>query len=262
MDTRQTVTPKDPLHQKWASYIRTRDRTTRAFLIEHYLPLVHAAAERIHVKLPESVEVDDLVSAGTFGLMDAVDAFDPDRGVRFETYSAPRIRGAILDELRSMDWAPRLVRNKARSLAEATHSLEAGLGRSPSNGELAKRMGLSARELLTFQKDARTVRLTSIDSVLECDSDRQFRAADCFPDMKAEDPTLRALKNDIRDAVVRGLGRTERLVILLYYFEGMTLKEIGQAVGLSESRVSQMHSAILARLRDSLEGRTTELFAA
>ena len=143
----------------WVQFHKTGDDYSRNLLLEHYRHLVRYAAERLHSKLPDKVELDDLISAGTFGLMDAIDAFDPDRGVKFETYCSPRIRGSILDELRSMDWVPRLVRSRAHKLDEAVKSFEAEYGRAGSDDEIASRMSLPLEEFIKLKRDATAVSL-------------------------------------------------------------------------------------------------------
>src|SRR5437868_2877184 len=149
------------IKQVWLDYKKTKDESLRNILMENYLHLVRYNAERIHVKLPDEVELDDLMSAGIFGLMDAINAFDLERGVKFETYCAPRIRGAILDELRSIDWVPRLVRSRAHKLDSATKQLEVELGRSPTNEEIARRLHISMAEFDKVAKDASAVGLVS-----------------------------------------------------------------------------------------------------
>ena len=260
MRTRQTRAPKEDVEKWWKAFRRTGSEKYRNLLLENYLPIVKYAGERLHAKLPDEVEVDDLISAGTFGLMDAVKAFDPQRGVKFETYCAPRIRGAILDELRSMDWVPRLVRSRAHKLNEATRALEASLGRKPNERELAKRMRMNMKDFRKLQRDARAVGLVSLSRKwFETDSHKDVREIDVLEDKRSDDPLRTAQRRDIKDLVTRGLSRAERLIIILYYFEEMTMKEIGETLDLSESRVSQMHSAILGRLRHQLERRQKEL---
>ena len=231
-------------------------------LIEIYLPLVRYNGERIWSRLPDGVELDDLVSAGTFGLMDAIDAFDMSRGVKFETYCVPRIRGAMLDELRTMDWVPRLVRSKASKLNEAIKTLEARLGRAPSDAEVAEHMQLSREEFEKLLVDANAVGLVSLNKKwCETDSSKDVREIDILEDKKGEDPTRRIQKADLMRLVTKGLNRNERLIIILYYYEELTMKEIGATLDLSESRVSQMHSAIVERLQSQL-GRRKPEFAA
>lgn len=243
----------------WAQYIADRSDRLRNVLIEHYLPIVRHIATRIHSKLPREVELDDLVSAGTFGLMDAIAAFDPARQVKFETYCAPRIRGAILDELRACDWVPRLARLRSHKLIDATEQLRLELGREPSEDELAHRVGLPAAELQRMARDASVVRVLPL-SGRRCPGGE---AADSDPialeDTRYEQRLRGIERQDLRDLITRGLSRAEQLIIILYYFEQMTMKEIGMTLDLSESRVSQMHTALLARLQGRLAERQREL---
>lgn len=228
-------------------------------LMENYMPLVKYNGERIWSRLPEGVELDDLVSAGTFGLMDAIDAFDMTRGVKFETYCVPRIRGAMLDELRTMDWVPRLVRSKASKLEAARKEAEAELGRPPSDTEIARKMGLPMEEYDKHKSEASAVNLVSLNKKwYETDSYKDVREIDIIEDTKGEDPTDGIQKRDVMKLVTKGLNRNERLIIILYYYEELTMKEIGTTLGLSESRVSQMHSSIVARLKDQLNRRRPE----
>jgi RNA polymerase sigma factor for flagellar operon FliA len=262
MKATDTKTAGDQVQQWWRTLRKTGDEEARNRLMEHYLPIVKYTAERLAAKLPDEVDVDDLISTGIFGLMDAISAFDEKRGVKFETYCAPRVRGAMLDELRSMDWVPRLVRSRAHKLAEATRDLEAGLGRRPDDNEVAKKMRLSMREFRKLQRDARAVGLVSLSRKwFETDSHKDVREIDVLEDKRSNDPLRTASRKDVKDLITRGLSRAERLIIVLYYFEEMTMKEIGETLDLSESRVSQMHSAILSRLRRQLEKRQKELSA-
>ncbi len=254
-----TAAPED-VEQLWIEFKKNpENQSLRNRLVEIYLPLVKYNAERIWARLPEGVELDDLISAGVFGLTDAIYAFDLDRGVKFETYCVPRIRGAMLDELRSMDWVPRLVRSKASKLNEATRNLEAKLGRQPTDHELAAELGLSVPELEKMKLDASAVNLISLNKKwYETDSYKEVREVDILEDKRGEDPTRRIQKNDIMRLITKGLNRNERLILILYYYEELTMKEIGATLDLSESRVSQMHSAIVQRLQQQLERRKAE----
>lgn len=254
-----TVAPED-VEQLWIQFKKDpSNQELRNRLVEIYLPLVRYNGERIWARLPEGVELDDLISAGVFGLMDAIDAFDLSRGVKFETYCVPRIRGAMLDELRTMDWVPRLVRSKASKLNEAIKNLEAQLGRQPSENELAEYMGISVPELEKMMLDANAVNLISLNKKwYETDSYKDVREIDILEDKKGEDPTKRIQKNDLMRLVTKGLNRNERLIIILYYYEELTMKEIGATLDLSESRVSQMHSSIVQRLQNQLNRRRPE----
>jgi RNA polymerase sigma factor for flagellar operon FliA len=255
-----TTVASEEIAQVWLDFkADMSNQLLRNRLIERYLPLVRYNGERIWARLPEGVELDDLISAGVFGLMDAIDAFDLSRGVKFETYCVPRIRGAMLDELRTMDWVPRLVRSKASKLNEGVKTLEAKLGRSPNEIELAAHMGLTVPELEKMIIDANAVNLISLNKKwYETDSYKDVREIDILEDKKGEDPTRRIQKTDLMRLVTKGLNRNERLIIILYYYEELTMKEIGATLDLSESRVSQMHSAIVQRLQSQLGRRRPE----
>ena len=228
------------------------NKDLRNRLVEMYLPLVKHNAERIWARLPNAVELDDLISAGVFGLMDAIDAFDLDRGVKFETYCVPRVRGAMLDELRAMDWVPRLVRSKASKLNEAVKTVESREGRPPTEVELAEELGITVPELEKMIMDANAINLISLNKKwYETDSYKDVREIDILEDKKGEDPTLSMQKNDLLRLATLGLNRNERLIVILYYYEGKTMKEIGETLGLCESRVSQMHSDIMKRLHSN-----------
>ena len=248
------------IEQLWIEFKEDpTNQELRNRLVEIYLPLVKYNGERIWARLPDGVELDDLISAGVFGLMDAIDAFDLSRGVKFETYCVPRIRGAMLDELRTMDWVPRLVRSKASKLNEAMKNLEARLGRTPNENELAEQLNISVPELEKMILDANAVNLISLNKKwYETDSYKDVREIDILEDKKGEDPTRRVQKNDLMRLVTKGLNRNERLIIILYYYEELTMKEIGATLDLSESRVSQMHSSIVQRLQDQLNRRRPE----
>jgi RNA polymerase sigma factor for flagellar operon FliA len=257
----QSKRPQDEeIEEVWRKYkADMSNKDLRNRLVERYLPLVKYNGERIWARLPDGVDLDDLISAGVFGLMDAIDAFDLTRGVKFETYCVPRIRGAMLDELRTMDWVPRLVRSKASKLGEATKTLEARLGRPPTDHELATQMEIGLPELEKLVLEANAVNLISLNKKwYETDSYKDVREIDILEDKKGEDPTRRIQKNDLMRLVTRGLNRNERLIIILYYYEELTMKEIGATLDLSESRVSQMHSSIVQRLQMQLGRRRPE----
>jgi len=243
----------------WNGFFESKDQHHRNLLMEHYLPLVKYTADRIYAKLPDKVELDDLISAGIFGLMDAIDAFDPERGVKFETYCTPRIRGAILDELRSMDWVPRLVRARAHQLENALRTLEAHLGRIPTENEVAKELNMNMEEFQRLQRDATATGLISLSNKFgDSDGEKDMREIDIVKDQKSQNPLIEAQKRDLKGLLTKGLTRAERLIVVLYYYEEMTMKEIGATLDLSESRVSQMHSSIIARLKAQMNTRKKE----
>lgn len=242
----------------WQRFFETRDEFCRNKLAENYLLIVRYVAERIYVKLPDNVELDDLISAGIFGLMDAIEAFDPERGVKFESYCTPRIRGAILDELRSMDWVPRLVRARAHRFERALQTLQVRFGRAPTDNETAAEMELDMGDFRRLKRDAATTELVSLSNKVSDSDDNDIREIDIINDKKAEDPFIEAQKHDLRDMLINGLARAERLIIILYYYEEMTMKEIGATLDLSEARVSQMHSSLISRLKAQMNTRKRE----
>jgi len=249
-----------PIREVWQEYQKTRTQAVRNFLMEKYLPLVRYNAERIYQRLPDEVDVQDLMSAGLFGLMDAIDAFDLARGVKFETYCAPRIRGAVLDELRSMDWVPRLVRHRTARVEGAKQKFEMENGRMPTQDELSRKLKLHGEELDKFTRDSKTVATFSLTrKCFQSDGNKDVREIDVIKDESQRNPFADIQRKDVKDLIAKGLSRAERLIIILYYYEEMTMKEIGATLDLSESRVSQMHSSILARRKAQMQHRAREL---
>ncbi len=252
--------PKREIKDVWIEFKKKPTEQLRNVLMEHYLHLVRFNAERLHMKLPGEVELDDLISSGIFGLKDAIYAFDMERGVKFETYCAQRIRGAILDELRSMDWVPRLVRSRAHKVDVARKNLEMEAGRRATDEEVAGKLNISMDEFHKISKDSSAVGVVSLSRKwYETDSNKDVREIDVLEDKRGADPVREIQRKDLKDMITRGLSRAERLIIILYYFEEMTMKEIGMTLDLSESRVSQMHSSILARLKAQMADRKKEL---
>jgi RNA polymerase sigma factor for flagellar operon FliA len=255
-------TPFDdmPIKEVWREYRKTRSQAIRNFLMEKYLPLVRYAAERIATRLPDEVDIQDLMSAGLFGLMDAIDAFDLARGVKFETYCAPRIRGAILDELRAMDWVPRLVRHRTARMDAARQRFQMETGREPTEEELSRHLQLHGEEFDKFRRDSAAVSTFSLTRrCFQSDGSRDVREIDVIKDESQRNPFSDVQRKDIKDLITKGLSRAERLIVVLYYYEELTMKEIGATLDLSESRVSQMHSSILARLKAQMQHRAREL---
>jgi RNA polymerase sigma factor for flagellar operon FliA len=225
----------------------------RERLILHYAPLVKYVASRVATGLPASVDQADLVSYGMFGLIDALEKFDPGRGNKFETYAIPRIKGAIIDELRAMDWVPRSVRFKAREIEKAYSDLESIHKRGPTEEEVAARLGVTLRELHDVINQISFVQVLQLDEILSVGSDRgeQVSLLDTLAD-RGTDPTTALEGEETRGllaAAINSLSEREKIVVTLYYFEGLTLAEIGDILGVTESRVCQIHTKAVGQLR-------------
>jgi RNA polymerase sigma factor for flagellar operon FliA len=243
--------PQLDIEQVWEQFTRCRDVASRNILIEHYLPLVKYSAERLYVRFPKSVALDDLHSAGILGLMDAIEKFDSARNVKFETYGVRRIEGTIWDYIRKTDWVPRFVRAQAKRLQAVRQRLESLFGRSPTDKEMADELGMDMDRFCDYRQDASALGLVSLNAALT-DEGEGVMGIDMIADQKSQSPLAKAHQRDIQALVKKGLSRQEQLVIILYYYEQMTMKEIGKTLGISESRVCQLHSDILTRLRGQL----------
>jgi len=239
--------------QDWVQLRRGSDAARERIMVQ-YLPLVKNVAGRMAMGFPRSVELDDLISTGTIGLIEAIRNFDPERGVKFETYAVPRIRGAILDELRALDWIPRSTRAKARSIDRATVSLENTLGRKPAGTELANKLDMSLAEFQQAMDDISGTTLLSLDEMVYREEDnRQVPRVETVQLITDEDVLTDIERMELRAYLVTAietLSEQERLVIALYYYEELTLKEIGNIMHISESRVSQIHTKGVGKLRN------------
>lgn len=240
----------------WENYKKTLDPNTRDNLLREYLPLVKNVASRMAIGFPKSVEYNDLVNTGVIGLIEAFNNYDPARGVKFETYAVPRIRGAILDELRALDWVPRSTRAKSREIEKAMTKLENQLGRSPSESELAKQMNISTDELLSALGDVSSTSLLSLDELI-CreDDNRQVPRIETIQNQAGNNILNDLERSELRAFLINAissLSEQERLVVALYYYEELTLKEIGAVMLISESRVSQIHTKSVMRLRAAI----------
>jgi len=241
----------------WVEFKQNACRTSREKLILHYAPLVAAVAGRVGMRLPSTVEHADLVSYGMFGLIDAIEKYETDRAVKFESYASSRIRGAIIDELRAMDWVPRSVRTKARTVDRAYAELEATLHRAPTEAEIARHLQIPLAELRGVYSQLSSVNIAALDELLGGGEDRAggVSLVDTLGDERTQDPA-----GSLEDAettfllarAIEQLGERERMVVVMYYYEGMTLAEIGRVLGVTESRISQMHTAAMLRLRGRL----------
>jgi RNA polymerase sigma factor for flagellar operon FliA len=246
----------------WLKYKRTRRKIYKNRLIEIYFPLVRNVAERMLMTLPASVELDDLVSMGTFGLIEAIERFDLDRGVLFKTYCVNRIRGAILDELRSLDWVPRLVRHKSSTVDRVGGRLQSRLGRDATIFEMAEELALKVAEYQRVEKDSKPVAMLSLsDESADGADDGGKRIVDLVKDERGEDPLRNVHMRDLRTLATKTLNRKEQIVVSLYYFEELSMKEIAKVLGLTESRICQIHSKVIEKLRQSLERIRCDLFA-
>jgi RNA polymerase sigma factor for flagellar operon FliA len=240
----------------WHAFKAEADPDARERLILHYAPLVKYVASRVATGLPSSVEQGDLVSYGMFGLIDALEKFEPGRGNKFETYAIPRIKGAIIDELRAMDWVPRSVRFKQREIEKALADLEAIHKRQPTEEELAERLGMSVQELHDVITQISFVSVLALDETVSVGQDRGERVAliDTLAD-RGLDPTHGVESQETRGllaAAINALSEREKIVVTLYYFEGLTLAEIGAILGVTESRVCQIHTKAVGLLRNQL----------
>ena len=240
----------------WGQYQADPSTDARERLILHYSPLVKFVAGRVAAGLPQSIEQSDLVSYGIFGLIDAIDKFDPERGFKFETYAISRIKGAIIDELRSIDWVPRSIRSKARAIERAYSKLENELKRSPDDAEMAAEMGITESELSHTLSQISFVGVVALDEVVNTGEKGSgtTTVGDTVAD-KVNDPVaafeVEEMKHLLADAINRMPDR-ERLVLTLYYYEALTLAEIGTVLGVTESRVCQIHTKAILQLRGRL----------
>lgn len=253
-----TKRSREEMDRLWREYRRAPTQELRNILAEEYLPIVRFVSERMIERLPHNVQVEDLCSAGVFGLLDAIDKFDLSRGFRFETYCTNRIRGAILDELRSMDWVPRLTRARANGLERTFTKLERQLGRAPTDVEVAREMRISVDRLdELYRETSRTAVIQSLHRrTLAKDPDTS--GVEAMEDFAGAGPVTNAEKSDFIDYCKKSLSTKERYILMLYYYDKLTLKEIGSVLGLSESRVCQLHAKLVTRLRAFMERKVPQ----
>jgi RNA polymerase sigma factor FliA len=245
------------LSELWAEYKKDGGRDARDRLIVHYSPLVKYVAGRVAVGLPQNIEQADLVSYGIVGLIDAITKFDTSRNIKFETYAITRIKGAIIDELRTIDWVPRSVRSKARAVEKAYAKLEAELLRTPSDAEVAAEMGLSEEDLQQIFTQISFVGLVALDEVLSSGSGQRgdsVTLADTIAD-RGDGPVAAFEVEEMKLILTSAMNRLadrEKIVLSLYYYEGLTLAEIGEILGVTESRVCQIHTKAVLQLRSRM----------
>jgi RNA polymerase sigma factor for flagellar operon FliA len=252
---RQGARDEEEVSLVWTEFKRSGDGTLRNQLIERYLYLVKVIANRIAARLPRSIDVQDLRSAGVFGLIRAIENFDTSRGTRFESYCATRVHGAILDELRAQDWVPRLVRNRADVYRKAFFALRSSLDRDPSTRELAVHLGLPDEEVEVLRRESN---LTTVYTLCREDESNdetgQVRKLDVLVDHDSEVPFDELVTRDLAASLSKQLTQAERTVVALYYNDALTMKEIGRVMRISESRVCQIHTKLLKKLKEHLDG--------
>ena len=238
----------------WQAYGRGRDATLRDRLVLHYAPLVKYVAGRVGTGLPAHVDIADLVQSGVFGLWDAIDRFEPERGLKFETYAMQRIRGAILDELRAQDWVPRSVRSRAREVERALERLETRLQRSATDAEVAAELGITVAELRDLYAQLQLTSVIALDELIAVGRGGTS-IAETLPDEAAEEPGAFLDSVESRRLLAEAVSQLtdrDRVVVSLYYFENLTLAEIGRVLGVTESRVCQLHTRAVLRLRSKM----------
>lgn len=245
----------EQLQEAWTVYKRDRVPLHRENLILHYQPLVKSVAKRVGVTLPAHIDDEDLVSYGLFGLMDAIEKFDLARGIKFETYATTRIRGAIIDELRSIDWIPRSVRSQVRDINQASQKLEAELQRRPTEPEIAEEMKISVDELHKSRGQQNFIHVVALDAIVAPEGDSEYSLMNQLEDNRTQSPVLAYETEEIKYSLSRAvaaLAEREGIVVCLYYYEGLTLAEIGRALNVTESRVCQMHTRAMSQVRGKL----------
>ena len=249
------------LAELWRAFKTTAEKELRERLILHYSPLVKYVAGRVGVGLPPNIEQADLVSYGIFGLIDAIEKFDLERAIKFETYAISRIKGAIIDELRAIDWIPRSVRYKAREVEKAYAALEAKLHRTPTEAEVAEELGITLEDLHAIFSQVSFVNVVALDELLNVGGERgdKLSLVDTLEDTKAEDPVAAFETEETKYLLAKAINtlpEREKIVVTLYYYEGLTLAEIGQVLGVTESRICQMHTKAVLQLRAKLAEQT------
>src|ERR671938_85164 len=240
-------------------YRKTRDQAVRDRLILSYAPLVKYVAGRLGSGLPAHVDENDLVSYGLLGLIGAIERFDPDRDIKFETYAIARIKGSIIDELRAMDWVPRSVRSRARDIERAIADLERKLMRAPTDEEIAEKLGISTEDLNDNLSEIGRSSIAALDELWTISSSGgdQVALIDTIEDTQGPEPQSALAETEMKEAIAEAIARLperEKLVVTLYYYEELTLREIGEVLGVTESRVSQLHTKAILRLKARLAG--------
>lgn len=256
------MNPKDlsklDVMELWELWAESRSQPLKDELVVRYIPLVEQVAERMRMGLPRSLDINELINTGVIGLISAVDNFEPERGFRFETYASTRIRGSILDGLREYDWMPRSIRTKTRQLENALVKLEGELARIPTDEEVAQELKISLDDYYSLLDTVHIASILSLDDPIMTDDGMTGTFSDMVEDEKSPNPVHEfewsEAKKLVKD-ILKKLNQQERLVIALYYYEELNLREIGEVLGISESRISQIHSRVIITIKGTLRNR-------
>lgn len=257
------IKEESALKKIWFEYQKERSREIRDKLVLNYAPLVKYVAGRVSIGLPRNIEKADLISYGMFGLIDAIKKFDPSKNIKFETYAISRIRGSIIDEIRSMDWVPRSVRRKEKQLEKAYVELENKFKRTPTDEEIAEKMEISIKELQNLYNQLSYTSQVALEEFWNMGSspDDQISLLDTIKDTKGYEPSKVFEREEIKEILAKAidnLPKREKMVVALYYYEGLTLKEIGEVLSVTESRISQLHTKAALRLKAHLKENVSE----
>jgi RNA polymerase sigma factor FliA len=248
----------------WLDYRKNGSVEIRDYLVKKYSPLVRYVAGKVAINMPESVEYDDLISYGCLGLLDAIEKYNPEKEIQFKTYAVTRIRGAIYDELRSIDWVPRSVRQKSKELENAISELELRLGRSASDDEIAEELGMTSEDFQKLLLKLNSTSMVSLNEVWYAGTDEEMTLGDSIESPNSIKPDTMLEKNEVKSTIIDAIKKLpdkERKVLILYYYEDLTLKEIGAVLEVTESRISQLHTKAILRLRGRLTKIKGDLFS-
>lgn len=248
--TNSSGAPQTSTEDLWGELKHTNDDEIRHEIVRRHQPLVRYLAEHMARKLPRSVDVDDLIQEGSFGLMDAINKFDPERGIKFKTYCSTRIRGAILDSLRSRDWVPRLTRQRSTKIKDFTATFIEENGREPSVNEISETLDIPLKAV----KNAQPLAMNQISDRRPAPNEDYDNSLDSISESREDNPFDAVNRKDLVEAITSQLGEKERSILQMYYIQGLTLREIGRALSITESRVCQIHSNVIKRLRSKLKG--------
>lgn len=258
---KQCEVTHEKIWEVWKKYKETHQKRYRDVLIKNYLPLVKLVATKLKMQLPSCVDVEDLMSAGVFGLANAIDLFDMKRGIKFETYCFNRIRGSMLDELRALDWVPRLVRIKEHQMEKAYTKMERKLNRPPNSFEIADELKMSMKDYKDLERDSSVPNIFLFNKAISSNNDNNTELFDLIKDETADDSLNQMIIQDIVGYIKGSLSERERLVMQLYFYDNLTMKEISEVLDISESRVSQIFNSVISQLQQRFKRRQLEWLA-